>query len=444
MNSGLNLLHGSKVVQTHQVETEAVQIVFLCPVADGVDHELTVHISFGSGVVATAGSGGVCAGSGVAVVVIRNDLVKGAVCVVGVVINHVHNYANAGVVERLHHFLILTDTDFTVVGIGGVAAFRNIVVLGIVAPVELAVGVGFVNGCIVVNGQQVDIVDAQLYQVVDTDALAVLVDKTTLGEGKVLALIPGVGDLVGEVSYVDFPNGSIGVGLDAGGELCAPAGGVGLGKVNDHAAVAIETGCLCVGVNSFLGAHRGGYGVCIIGTVTAGSSVRPYAAVTLGHFDALISGAFVTGGEEVQNHLGSGRCPYLEGGLVAIDDRTQIVTVIGVVFNEVGAVKNRGRNDFLLTVAFNDDTVALGNVHGFLDLDDAGGDFLANVGDVKNGQLGIAFVDLDLAILFDSGLGGQAVLDLMGVDHARKGKLLNHCEGLSSVVTGILGGIAAL
>ena len=50
--------------------------------------------------------------------------------------------------------------------------------------------------------------------------------------------------------------------------------------------------------------------------------------VTFYHIHTLICRNAVTLLKQVQNNLGCGRCPHLEGGVVAINDRTEIIAVI--------------------------------------------------------------------------------------------------------------------
>ena len=47
-------VHRLNVMQAHQVETETVDVVFLRPVGNGIDHVLPEHLVLGSGVVAAA------------------------------------------------------------------------------------------------------------------------------------------------------------------------------------------------------------------------------------------------------------------------------------------------------------------------------------------------------------------------------------------------------
>ena len=113
-----------------------------------------------------------------------------------------------------NHLLIFLDSYLTVIRIGGIASLGNVVVLGIVAPVEAAVGILLLNRSIVVGGKKMNVVYAKLNEIINTDRYAVLVYKALLGEGKIFTLILSAFDLVGEVSDMDLPDDSIGVAVN--------------------------------------------------------------------------------------------------------------------------------------------------------------------------------------------------------------------------------------
>ena len=106
-------------MQTHEVETEAVDVIFLRPVLDRVDHVLSVHSLVGSGLVAAAGAVGIGAARH-SVVILRRCLFKRRSEVEGVVVNNVHYNGDASVVERLNHLLELGDSNVAVEGIRGI------------------------------------------------------------------------------------------------------------------------------------------------------------------------------------------------------------------------------------------------------------------------------------------------------------------------------------
>ena len=138
MNGLLDSLHCFYVVQTHKIKAEAVDFVFSRPIAYAVHHKFAIHIAFGCGIVAAARPVGVRPVVIITIVVIRYDFIKIAVGVRSVIVHHVHYYAQAVGVKRLHHLLELAHAHFAVIRVGGIAAFRRVVVLRVVAPVELS------------------------------------------------------------------------------------------------------------------------------------------------------------------------------------------------------------------------------------------------------------------------------------------------------------------
>ena len=82
--------------------------------------------------------------------------------------------------------------------------------------------------------------NAEIYKIVNANALTKLVYKSALGKCEIFALVVGGCDLVREVSYVYFPNNSIAVGLNAGCKvILAPTLGVRARKIYYHAAVTV-------------------------------------------------------------------------------------------------------------------------------------------------------------------------------------------------------------
>ena len=77
------------------------------------------------------------------------------------IVNDVHYNAYARVVQRLYHLLVLVYALSAVVGVGGVTAFGNVIVLRVVSPVE-AFRLAFVNRRIVERRKQMHVRYAEL------------------------------------------------------------------------------------------------------------------------------------------------------------------------------------------------------------------------------------------------------------------------------------------
>ena len=187
-------VHGLGVDQTHQVKAEAVDVILVCPVQDGVNHILSGHGALGGDLVAAAGAVGEGAGLGQSVVIIGNGRLEAGIVLgvgIGVVVNNVHNDGDTGVVQRLDHRLALFDPHVAIVGIRGEGAFGNVVVLRIVAPVELGVGACLVDGLEVIEGVELNGGNAELLQIVDTGSeLTLTVERgALLGKGEIFAAV---------------------------------------------------------------------------------------------------------------------------------------------------------------------------------------------------------------------------------------------------------------
>ena len=138
------LVHSLYVVDAHEVEAEPVDMILVDPVFNALNHEQPHHWLLRSRLVAAAGAVGVArrrtvgnVGYLTVVVVRKSPLEVGTVYVVGVVIDHVEDDADASLVKSLNHLLELTNAHLGLIGVGGVAALGHVVVHWVIAPVEL-------------------------------------------------------------------------------------------------------------------------------------------------------------------------------------------------------------------------------------------------------------------------------------------------------------------
>ena len=331
---GINLVksrpdgvHGVNIVDAHQVKTEAVKMILRCPVGEGVDHVFLVHRTVGGSFVAAAGTVGIGSLRVLAVVVARNGEVEPVVlagaAVVRVVVHNVHDDADTLVVKCLHHLLEFLDAHAAVIRIGGVGAFRGVVVHGIIAPVEqVGVGAGLVYTGIIVDGQEVNVGDAQILQVVDACGVdTVTVDGgACFGKRKELTLVFHAGIRSGgEVLDVYLPDHGIGLVLAFHPFVVFPAGGIGAVKVHDHASHAVDAGGPGVDIYGLLGgaACRDKVGVVGVGKVSGdGDGPDTVAAFChiLGFNDAGAGFGITAGLVALDLDRRSGGCPDLEGG----------------------------------------------------------------------------------------------------------------------------------
>ena len=328
INGSTNCIHGIYIEDTHQVETEAVEVIFFCPVLHGINNELADHGALGSNIVAAAGS--ILAGS---VEITGNESVEAVVSVVGMVVNNVHNHANTGIMESLYHLLEFVDSYFAVIRVSRVGAFGSIVVNRIITPVELrCIQLGFINGTVIIYGQEMNGSNTQILQVVDTGSDTVLSSSACFCKGKILALV--LDTAVGsdrEISYMEFIDlhvGHISINLSL---VAVPAFGISGVEIKNHTSLAVNAYCSGIGVNDILvdfAVKVSCIGVILAGQVTVSSS-NPCALNVLCHGNNLLSIAAVAGCIDVEFYLFSGRCPYTEVRAAINNGCTEVITGIG-------------------------------------------------------------------------------------------------------------------
>ena len=326
-------------------------MVLVYPVAAGLNDVISGHGALGGYLVAAAGAVGEGAVLVQTVVVIRYGALEAGFGVEGVVVNNVHNNRDTRVVERLNHLLALGDSDVAVIGVGGIGALGDVVVLRVIAPVELIVVARLVDGLEVIEGVELNGGHAELLEIVDTGGnIALAVEGSVLlGERGVLAAVrladAGV-RVMGEVLDVKLPDIGLGALVEQNVLIVFPACGVGLVEVADHRALAVDAGSDGIYVLDLLrlklaalGMRRGdGVGVVGVDDI-AGNGRRPDAGelVAVHHlfqlYGAEILGAGLhigAGGVAVEDNLGRGRRPHLEGCARGRVGRSEVAARVGV------------------------------------------------------------------------------------------------------------------
>ena len=413
MDSSHDSIDGLVVDQADQVPAEAVDVVLLSPVQDGVDDVLANHGTLGSGVVAAAGVGLVRAIVMDTAEVAGNNAVEAEVAsVCNVVVDNVHDDADLGIMQSLNHLLELIDADFAVVGIGGVGTLGNVVVLGIVAPVVAADGL--INGVDVVNGQQVDIVDAQFLHVVNAGGdVSAGNGGATLGEGQVLTLVVHAGGLVdGEVTDMQLPDDGIGVVFLGDVGVVLPTLGVGGIQVDDHGTVTVDAGGTGIGIAGLCDFAHDIDGVGVVDAVQIALDVgEPGAVGVSGHgvgVDLVAADACIV---QSQDNLGSGGSPHAEKGALCAPGCAQVVAVVGVSGFEFGSGVGVGDGHVAACAVVVDHILVLLGDSALSVLDD-----VVALGAGLQGHIG----DLDLAVgAFQGEQAVQVAFDGHGSGHGQ-------------------------
>ena len=399
LNGGDDLVDGLNINQTGQVKTEAVDVVLLYPVEDGVHDVVSGHGALGGEVVADTGAVGPVVLAPEAGEIVGNDLVVAEVTtVIGVVVNHVHDHIDALGVEGLNHLLHFGNTDLTVVGIGGKGAFRNIEVLGIVAPgILLPVGqVVLVHTGMVVNRHQLNVGNTQLLDVIQCGGTAQII-STLLGQAQVLAsprFLNTGGGVDGHLTNVHLVDDGVGVvHALVGAQVLVPALRIIGIHVDDHAAVTVGTGGLGIGVRSLGGVTGEVHQVVVVSAVQITADGN--------RIDTLFSQRHGCGGDPVitamvattvQNDADTGGrgSPNLKGSGLLAPGGAQIVAIVGVVIGKTTGIEqtigldvhNRAALDHQIMnlnergLAAQDQGIAIA-IHGHTGDSDAGGAAIA-------------------------------------------------------------------
>ena len=275
---GPQQVHRLHIVQAHQVEPEAVDVVFLRPVEHRVDHIPPGHGPLAGELVAAAAAVGKAAVLVLAEIIERHHPVQHIVGAVHVVIDHIHHHADARRVEGLDHLLALPHPDFAAGGVGGVAALRHIEVGGVVAPVVLpGQRAALVHAAEVKDGHELDIAHPQPLEIVQAggvDAVAVQ-GRSLLGKGQKFAppcVAHTAGRVLRKVPDVDLPDAPL-RRRDGRSAVVLPAGRVGTGGVEDHAPLPVHPRRAGVGVGGGAAAPLGRHREIIVASVLVAGQI---------------------------------------------------------------------------------------------------------------------------------------------------------------------------
>ena len=336
VNLGDQLIDGVGVNETHQIEAETVDMIFISPVFNGVHDVLSDHAPLRGGIVAAAGGVDQCAVAVETAEVHGNDLVEAEVIsLINMVVHHVHNHTQTSVVQSLDHLLCFLHANSTVVRVGGIRALRNVEVNRVITPVVLGQGKGLVGETVVVHGQNMHMGDTQRLDVIQTGGDAALGLGAFLDHTQILALVNNSGTFVSrQVTDMQLVNHSIGDGLAGiGVAVFCPILGIGGVQIDDHSALAIDAGGSGVGIAGLHGLSVNSNEIGVVYAVQiAILAGNPSAVHVGGHLDLLdqILGAGGTGLVKAQLDGLSGRRPDPEIGLISGPNSTQIGAGIGV------------------------------------------------------------------------------------------------------------------
>ena len=285
---GPQQVHRLHIVQAHQVEPEAVDVVLLRPVEHRIQKVFPGHGPLTGKLVAAAAAVGKAAILVLAEIIEGDRPVQHVVGAVHVVVHHIHHHTDARRMEGLDHLLALPHPDFAAGGVGGVAALRDVVVGGVVAPVVLpGQRAALVHAAKIKDGHELDIAHPQPLEVVQAggvDTVAVQ-GRALLGKGQKFApprIAHPAGRVLREIPDADLPDAPL-RRRDDRPFVLFPARRVGAGQIHDHAPRPVHARRAGIGVSGGHAAPLGGHvemiilPVLVAGQVNAPDALPPRA-----------------------------------------------------------------------------------------------------------------------------------------------------------------------
>ena len=212
-------------------------MIFVYPVFHALQHKLAHERFLRSSLVTAAGTVRILSILGLAIVIIRiGTLEIAAVDIESMVIYGIENHSDACLMQRHHHLLELLDSGCWRIRVGSVTAFRHIIVLRIIPPVEL----WFVESGLIYRSEieyrlEVDGVDAQILEIFD---------GLRLGEGEIFTLIFQAGcRRNGEITHVKLVDNEIGWRFQGRTHVLIPSRWISIIQIYNGATVSVHTYC---------------------------------------------------------------------------------------------------------------------------------------------------------------------------------------------------------
>ena len=239
-----DFLHGNNIVYPHQVEAEAVNMIFLRPVAYRLNHKLTHHSTFACRFVAASGSIGKLSVVFVTVKISGYSTFKitsPRQC--RMIIHDIHNHPDARPMQRHYHLFKLADAHIGFIRVGGIRTFGNIIILRIISPVILRlVELGLIDRREIERRQQMYMSYPQFFQMVDTSFLSQISMCTVFCQSQKLSTILDTRYRIDrKVTMVHFINNDIGETLQRRTGILFPPLWIGFFHVDNGSTVAVHT-----------------------------------------------------------------------------------------------------------------------------------------------------------------------------------------------------------
>ena len=136
-------------------------MIFVNPVFHTLYHKLAHHRLLAGSLVAAARAIGVVTIGSLTIIVVGIGTLEVAVLyVVGMIVDDIEDNTDADFVQGLHHLFEFANARGRIVGVGGIAALRHVIVDRVIPPIVLwLVEARLIHGTVVVGRQDMDGVD---------------------------------------------------------------------------------------------------------------------------------------------------------------------------------------------------------------------------------------------------------------------------------------------
>ena len=205
-------VHCLDIVDSHQVKAESVDMIFLHPPLERLDHIFAEHFLLRSCLISAARTVEEASIFTHTVEISRHCAFEtGLGCIRSVIVNHIENHAEAGLMKSLDHLLEFLDTGNRIVWVCRIRTLDSIVVVWIISPVILIVlKTCLIHSDEVCRREKLDISHSDLLEMVDTGSETVRILCTFLCKSKILTLIVHSRSLMdGEIPVMHLINDDV-------------------------------------------------------------------------------------------------------------------------------------------------------------------------------------------------------------------------------------------
>ena len=295
-------------------------MIFFCPIAHRLYHELAHHGALACRLVSAARSIASLSVGGSSIKISGNSTLKITAmkhsCVVK---HHIHYYTDAGFMQSHNHLLKLFYADFGGIRICRIRAVGHIIVFRVVTPVVLrSILPCLVHRREIERWEQLHMRYAKLFKMSYSRSFAQIRMRTLFGKSKELSVVSDTRySIRREVAVMHLVYYNIGEALQRRTHIATPPLRVGRLQVDDSGTVAVHANRLCHHTRSITLPHIVYLNVKRVELAFQITICRgcPYAGRIFRHRYHTIGRTAFSFLVQQYPRFACGRCPYLETGL---------------------------------------------------------------------------------------------------------------------------------